>query len=213
MEELPGRASSGRASVLATWRAGGRGGPRSSRRSVAMQCRTRHWGRVFSPWPARAAVGKRGTGCAPGLPRPGQPGSTAFVSRVGNRSKRWQRGSSHLGAGARRTLGAGPSPEAKSALGSRRISRISRISSRISRTSRISRVIISRGQQVVWVEVVRGDPRPWHLLVAPEPARVLALHLACAVLDDPRYRSRSSTWPSSCLLGLTEVTEAPGTHP
>ena len=51
----------------------------------------------------------------------------------------------------------GPSPEAKSALGSRRISRISRISSRISRTSRISRVIISRGQQVVWVEVVRGD--------------------------------------------------------
>jgi hypothetical protein len=42
-------------------------------------------------------------------------------------------------------------------LGSRRISRISRISSRISRTSRISRVIISRGQQVVWVEVVRGD--------------------------------------------------------
>jgi hypothetical protein len=99
VEELPGRASSGRASVLATWRAGGRGGPRSSRRSVAMQCRTRHWGRVFSPWPARAAVGKRGTGCAPGLPRPGRPGSTAFVSRVGNRSKRWQRGSSHLGAG------------------------------------------------------------------------------------------------------------------
>jgi hypothetical protein len=153
VEELPGRASSGRASVLATWRAGGRGGPRSSRRSVAMQCRTRHWGRVFSPWPARAAVGKRGTGCAPGLPRPGRPGSTAFVSRVGNRSKRWQRGSSHLGAGARRTLGAGPSPEAKSALGSRRISRISRIS------SRISRVIISRGQQVVWVEVVRGVGR------------------------------------------------------
>jgi hypothetical protein len=44
-------------------------------------------------------------------------------------------------------------------LGSRRISRISRISSRISRTSRISRVIISRGQQVVWVEVVRGVGR------------------------------------------------------
>jgi hypothetical protein len=163
VEELPGRASSGRASVLATWRAGGRGGPRSSRRSVAMQCRTRHWGRVFSPWPARAAVGKRGTGCAPGLPRPGRPGSTAFVSRVGNRSKRWQRGSSHLGAGARRMAKSGPSPEARSALGSRRISRISsrisRISSRISRTSRISRVIISRGQQVVWVEVVRGVGR------------------------------------------------------